>query len=154
MQTITRQTELAKIFPATTSSAEATVELGASFSTLLEAGDVVALSGPLGAGKTHFVKGIATGLGYQPDDVTSPTFGIVQEHRGRRLTLYHFDAYRIKDPEELEEIGFHEYLEQDAVCILEWPERIPDLLPARTMRISIEIENEGAARRFRFQPAD
>jgi tRNA threonylcarbamoyladenosine biosynthesis protein TsaE len=103
-------------------SVDATQALGRALGEVLQAGDVVALVGPLGAGKTAFAQGVALGLGVPPSvRVASPTFTIVNEHHGR-VTMYHADLYRLGDDGELDEIGFRDYLGGDGVCVVEWPE--------------------------------
>lgn len=109
------------------------LELGAS----LRKGDIVALIGDLGTGKTALTKYIAEGLGIQ-EVITSPTFTIVQEYRQGRLPLYHFDVYRIGDPEEMYELGYEEYFYGDGVCVIEWADLIEELLPEFTKTIRIE----------------
>ena len=110
-------------------SPEETQALGRALGAVLAAGDVVALIGPLGAGKTAFAQGVARGLGVPPDArVASPTFTIVNEHQGR-LTLYHVDLYRIGDASELDEIGLYEYLNGAGVCVVEWFDRVPEAQP-------------------------
>lgn len=112
-----------------------TIEIGERLGRILEKGDIVTLNGDLGAGKTHFTKGIARGLGVE-DYVTSPTFTIVNEYSGR-IPLYHFDVYRIDDIYEMYEIGFEEYLYGEGICIIEWSNIIKDLLPKNTIDITI-----------------
>ncbi|HEU5439353.1 MAG TPA: tRNA (adenosine(37)-N6)-threonylcarbamoyltransferase complex ATPase subunit type 1 TsaE [Ktedonobacterales bacterium] len=102
-------------------SAEETRRLGEALGRLLAAGDVILLTGELGAGKTALTQGIARGLGV-PGVVNSPTFTLLKEYQGR-LPLYHFDLYRIEDPTELEELGFAEYFCGDGVSVVEWAER-------------------------------
>ena len=109
------------------------LELGAS----LRKGDIVALVGDLGTGKTALTKYIAEGLGIR-ETITSPTFTIVQEYRQGRLPLYHFDVYRIGDPEEMYELGYEEYFYGDGVCVIEWADLIEELLPEYTKVIRIE----------------
>ena len=107
------------------------------------AGHVYALVGDLGVGKTVFTKGFAEGLGIE-EAVNSPTFTILQIYDEGRIPLYHFDVYRIEEPEEMEEIGFDEYIEGDGVCLIEWAGRIADLLPDNTIVIRIEKDlNKG-----------
>lgn len=118
-----------------TNSYEETADVAASFSKSLKGGEVIAMYGDLGAGKTAFVQGVAKALGIK-SHVTSPTFTIVNEYDGR-LTLYHFDVYRISDPEEMYDIGYDEYIESDGVCIIEWAELIEDLLPPEYIKITI-----------------
>ncbi len=112
-------------------SAEQTFELGRSFAAQLGAGDVVALDGDLGAGKTHFIKGLAVGLGYD-GGVTSPTFTLIHEYTGGRLALYHFDFYRLDSDDEALRIGLDEYLDAGGVVAIEWAGRFPALLPRGT----------------------
>ena len=100
-------------------------------------GQIWALDGDLGAGKTVFCQGFAAGLGVT-ELVNSPTFTIVQEYTTGRLPLYHFDVYRIEEPEELEEIGCEEYFYGDGVCLIEWAERIRELLPENTRYIRLQ----------------
>ncbi len=117
-----------ELLPAETASPEATIALGRRLAAHLEPGDVLALSGDLGAGKTHLVKGLCAGLGVPLETVTSPTFTIVNEYGGR-LPVYHLDAYRIERPEEFFELGYETYFFGDGVCLVEWPERVADLIP-------------------------
>lgn len=103
----------------------------------LEAGDVLALIGDLGTGKTALTKYIAQGLGIR-DSVVSPTFTIVREYTGGRLPLYHFDVYRLGDSEEMFNIGAEEYFyEKGGVCVIEWADIVEDILPADTRYIYI-----------------
>lgn len=111
-----------------------TEALGAQLAANFFPGAFVALYGELGAGKTALARGIGKGLG--TTDVTSPTFTIVQEHECR-LPLFHFDAYRLKDERELLDIGFEDYLLSGGVILMEWPERVPGLLPAERLDITI-----------------
>ena len=106
------------------------------FSRRLNAGDVVALRGDLGAGKTTFTKAVAKGLGVT-ETLTSPTFTIVQEYETGRLPLYHFDVYRVHDEDELFEIGFDDYLHAGGVCMIEWADLIEDLLPEGTIYVDL-----------------
>ena len=106
-------------------------------------GDVLALSGDLGAGKTHFVKGLAAGLGTAAS-VTSPTFTLLHEYPGGRLPLYHFDFYRLDNAEEALRIGLDEYLDGDGACVIEWAEKFPALLPPRTRWLRFTHRDDGA----------
>ncbi|MDT0631707.1 tRNA (adenosine(37)-N6)-threonylcarbamoyltransferase complex ATPase subunit type 1 TsaE [Rubrivirga sp. S365] len=119
------------LLPAQTDGAAETLALGRRLAARLEPGDVVALQGDLGAGKTHLAKGIAAGLGLDPDAVTSPTFTIVQEHGDG--ALLHLDLYRIESDADLAGLGLDELLDGDAVALVEWPERGGAWLPARTV---------------------
>jgi tRNA threonylcarbamoyladenosine biosynthesis protein TsaE len=101
-----------------------TVAVGREVAAPLTAGSVVLLYGDLGAGKTAFVKGLAEGLGVPRDEVSSPTFTLVQEYRGGRLTLFHVDLYRIEDPREIDDLGLDE-LAEDGVLAIEWAEKLP-----------------------------
>ena len=102
-----------------THSMEETRELGRQMGTAAGPGDVLTLSGDLGVGKTVFTKGFALGIGVT-EAVSSPTFTIVQEYHSGRLPLYHFDVYRIGDPEEMDEVGFDDYVYGDGVSLIEW----------------------------------
>jgi tRNA threonylcarbamoyladenosine biosynthesis protein TsaE len=120
-------------------SAEETIDAGRRFAHSLRAGDVVALCGDLGAGKTHFTKGIVSALSGQQEDVTSPTFTLVHEYRAGRLPVFHFDFYRLEESRELFGIGWEDYLAEDGVMIVEWADRFPRALPDGTIRVEISI---------------
>lgn len=106
-----------------------TVAFGEEFArTKLKAGDVVALIGELGSGKTRFIKGICSGLGVT-EHVSSPSFTIVNEYASDRCKIFHFDFYRITSISELKEIGFDDYIYNDGICVIEWADRVMDLLP-------------------------
>jgi tRNA threonylcarbamoyladenosine biosynthesis protein TsaE len=107
----------------TTHSESDTMAVAREFAATLRAGDVVLLSGDLGAGKTAFVRGLAGGLGANPDDVSSPTFTLVHEYRGGRLPLYHADLYRLQRT-TIEELGLDERAVDQGVLAIEWPERL------------------------------
>ena len=104
---------------------EETIALGERLGQLLQPGDVLVLTGDLGAGKTQLTKGIAAALGVT-DDVTSPTFNILMVYDGEQMPLYHFDLYRLDDPDQLEDIGFYDVLEGDGPCVIEWGEQFSD----------------------------
>lgn len=121
-------------------SAAATFKTAADFSKRLKGGEVVALYGGLGAGKTVFTKGVAKGLGIS-DTVTSPTFIIMNEYGGGRLRLCHYDMYRF-NPENARELGLHENFGRlDTVCVVEWPENIGEFLPLDAIKIYIGEED-------------
>lgn len=117
-----------------------TLALGERLGQKAEKGDIFLLEGDLGVGKTVLAKGVAAGLGIT-EPVTSPTFTIVHEYEGR-LPLYHFDVYRIGDPDEMYDIGFEEYLYGEGVCLIEWPSMVEELLPEKAIRITIEKDPE------------
>ncbi len=123
--------DLSDLLPAETASAAETLALGRRLAGRLAPGDVLALAGDLGAGKTHLAKGIAGGLGLDPAAVTSPTFALVQEHGDG--ALLHLDLYRIESGEDAARLGLGELLDGDAVALVEWPERAAEWLPARTV---------------------
>ena len=118
-----------------THSEEETATVGRELAASVSAGDVLLLYGDLGAGKTAFVRGLAEGLGVSRDQVSSPTFTLIQEYRGGRLPLFHVDLYRIEDPREFDELGLDEIAEEGVLAI-EWAERLPQL-PQNAVRVSI-----------------
>ena len=124
-------------------SAEETFLIGKKIGENASPGLVIAFYGDLGAGKTVMTKGIARGLGIQ-GMITSPTFTILQIAEEGRLPLYHLDVYRIDDPDEMEEIGLDDCLYGGGVTVIEWAERIEELLPADTVRVTIERLQENA----------
>lgn len=128
---------------------EQTHRAGAFLATLLQAGDIVWLEGDLGAGKTTLTKGIADGLGVS-GYVNSPTFTLVNEYKGR-LPIYHLDCYRLESGEAALNIGLDEYLAGDAVTIIEWPERIANVLPPERLSIILSYKSE-TERLIRLQP--
>jgi tRNA threonylcarbamoyladenosine biosynthesis protein TsaE len=123
----------------TTASEKETKQLAFWLATKLSPSAVIALEGDLGAGKTTFSQGLAAGLGVQ-EYVDSPTFSILKQYEGR-LPLYHMDVYRLEDSGE--ELGLEEYIYGDGVALVEWPSRIEALLPANTIRITIEVLSTG-----------
>lgn len=121
-----------------------TIEKGKELGTFLSGGDIVALTGPLGSGKTWFSKGIGLGLGVDPDEViVSPSFSLVNEYRGRH-TLYHMDLYRLDTINEIIAIGIDEYVNEENVVVIEWAERCREILPGGYVEVNIRIlgENE------------
>ena len=128
----------------TTDSEDETAAVGRELAATLSAGDVLLLFGDLGAGKTAFVRGLAEGLGVSRDEVSSPTFTLIQEYRGGRLPLFHVDLYRIEDPREFDELGLDEIAE-DGVLAIEWADRYPRP-PQGAVRVRIEHAGESQRR--------
>jgi tRNA threonylcarbamoyladenosine biosynthesis protein TsaE len=125
------------MFEHLTHSEDETAAIARALAPSLQAGDVLLLSGNLGAGKTAFVRGLAEGLGVPPAEVSSPTFALVHEYRGGRLTLYHADLYRL-DRAAADDLGLEEMGAADGVLAIEWPERLTHDLPgARTVHLEI-----------------
>ncbi|MBR3759624.1 MAG: tRNA (adenosine(37)-N6)-threonylcarbamoyltransferase complex ATPase subunit type 1 TsaE [Ruminococcus sp.] len=126
-----------------TNSPEETIRAAEKLGSLIGAGDIIAFKGGLGAGKTTFTRGLALGLGMN-DVVSSPTFALVNEYRGEKITLYHFDMYRISSEEDLESTGFYDYPFEENAAVIEWSENISEFLPENTLYISINrlSENE------------
>lgn len=120
-------------------SAEETAALGERVAQVLHGGEVIALSGGLGAGKTVLAKGVARGLGIT-SEVVSPSFTLIQGYEDGRLTLNHLDLYRLEGTEEFEMIGGEEYLYPTGVTLIEWAEKIEEMLPANLTRITIVVE--------------
>lgn len=123
-----------------------TISLGKRFGLQLKPGDVVAVYGELGTGKTRFIKGICEGLGVH-EHVASPTFTIVNEYRFPGGTVYHFDFYRVNSTQEIRDVGFEEYANSDGVCLIEWADRAKELLPGRRYDVLLTLgdnENERA----------
>ena len=124
-----------------THSPEETEKIGAALAEKMEPGAVIAYRGDLGAGKTAFTRGLARGLGCM-GRVTSPTFTIVNEYRGR-IPLFHFDMYRLSSSDALFDIGWEDYLDRGGVCAVEWSENVADAMPAGTVYVTIERSAEG-----------
>jgi tRNA threonylcarbamoyladenosine biosynthesis protein TsaE len=119
-----------------------TTVLGRRLGELLFPGSVVALIGPLGAGKTHLVRAIAEGLGITDSRaVSSPTFVLIQEYASR-LPIYHFDAYRLRSEAEFYDLGALEYLTGDGVSLVEWADRVPGSIPSEHLRIELKMTGE------------
>ncbi len=133
-----------------THSAAETRALGARLAEKLAPGDVVLLQGELGAGKSEFARGVARGLGIQ-GPVPSPSFTILNAYDEGRIPLYHFDWYRIEDPQEIHEMGMEEQLGGDGAALIEWSEKAEECLPERVLRVSIRVL-EGDTRDITFQP--
>src|SRR5262245_22174129 len=119
-----------------TNSESETAGVGRDLAATLTRGSVVLLKGELGAGKTAFVRGLAEGLGVDPDEVSSPTFTLIQEYRGGRVPLFHVDLYRLNDPREVDDLGLEE-MALEGILAIEWPEKLRSR-PAEAVDIRIE----------------
>ena len=128
--------------PRVTTSENETQTVARELAASLRAGDVLLLSGDLGAGKTTFVRGLAQGLGIDPAEVSSPTFTLVHEYRGRGLTLYHVDLYRLGSA-ATDDLGLEEIGVKDGVLAIEWPDRLSHALPRATL-VRLEMVSEGS----------
>ena len=124
-----------------TRSPEETFALGKKIGEMARPGEIYTLTGDLGVGKTVFTQGVAAGLGIT-EPVSSPTFTIVQVYEEGRLPFYHFDVYRIGDVEEMDEIGYEDYFYGEGICLIEWSERIREILPEHPIQITIEKDLE------------
>lgn len=123
---------------------------GARIATSVKSGSVIFLKGELGAGKTTFVRGFLRGLGYK-GVVKSPTYTLVEEYEIEHKKIYHFDLYRISDPESLEFIGIREYFHHDAISLIEWPDQGTGFLPLPDMSLDFEILEEGRLVSFGYR---
>lgn len=121
-----------------THSTAETEAIGRDVGSKLKENDLIAMFGDLGAGKTAFTRGVAAGMGINPDTVSSPTFTLVNEYRGVGLTLYHFDMYRINGWDDLYSTGYFDYLDNGSVMIIEWSENIESILPENSIRVEIQ----------------
>lgn len=128
-----------------TTSAEATHAIGTRLGESCVGGETIALIGPLGAGKTCLVRGLAVGLGAPAEAVTSPTFVLIHEYAGRR-PLYHVDLYRLDECDAVNGLGLEEYLDSPGVTVIEWADRAPALLPGDHLRITIEHRGDDRRR--------
>ncbi len=122
-------------------SSQMTFDFAKKIGEKLKSGDVLCLDGDLGVGKTVFTKGVAAGLGIK-DDVSSPTFTLIQEYYGGRLPLYHFDVYRIDGLWDMDDLGYEEYFYGEGVCLVEWGSMIKELFPENTIYVRIEKDLE------------
>jgi tRNA threonylcarbamoyladenosine biosynthesis protein TsaE len=116
-----------------------TKRLGTALADALPPGTVVGLIGTLGAGKTRLVQAVATALGMPPGSVTSPTFVLVNEYRGGRMPVFHFDTYRLKDEDEFLALGPDEYFESPGLTFVEWADRVANLLPRERVEITFDV---------------
>jgi tRNA threonylcarbamoyladenosine biosynthesis protein TsaE len=140
---------LKKVDTIISNSPEDTMAAAGTLAARLAPGSVVALRGDLGAGKTHFAKGVVAALGGDPQTVTSPTFTLVHEYRECRIPVFHFDFYRLEEASELRRTGWEEYLCEDGILLVEWAERFPEALPPETIRVCLSI-GEGDRRLIEF----
>ncbi|MBN1436498.1 MAG: tRNA (adenosine(37)-N6)-threonylcarbamoyltransferase complex ATPase subunit type 1 TsaE [Sedimentisphaerales bacterium] len=130
----------------TSRSVDETIALGRKIAQLCQGGELIALIGQLGAGKTHLIKGIAQGLDVeQINDVTSPTFTLINEYPGR-LYLVHIDAYRLENAQQLEQLGFDEYIDPDNVTVVEWADRVTQIIDEYDP-ITIRMHHDGPTQR-------
>lgn len=129
-------------------SAEALPEAAQEFLDLMDDATVYAFDGEMGAGKTTFINALSRALGVEDDPTGSPTFSIVNEYRSDTTAelIYHFDLYRIENLEQAFDIGIEDYLDSGALCFIEWPDRIDDILPDDTVRVNIEVLPDGSRR--------
>jgi tRNA threonylcarbamoyladenosine biosynthesis protein TsaE len=123
-----------------------TDRLGEALAAALPPSTVVALIGTLGAGKTRLVQAVAAAIGVPRENVTSPTFVLVNEYKDGRLPIYHFDTYRLKDDDEFLNLGPDEYFDSNGLTFVEWADRVADLLPAERIEITIEVVGDTARR--------
>ena len=126
-------------------SPEQTMAIGRTIGQMLAPGDFISLNGTLGAGKTLLVKGIAEGQGVSGEQVTSPTFALINEYRGQN-SIYHFDLYRLDRGRDLEEIGYEEYFFGSGICLVEWGDRFLSYLPDERLDVVLEPEGPSARR--------
>ncbi len=129
-----------------TRSVHETESFAANFARSLQPGATIALSGEMGAGKTHFVRGIVAGLGGNPNIVSSPTYVLLNIYDALPIPVYHLDAYRVTGPDDFDAIGFLELLEQNGLVIVEWPQRVLPLLPLQ--RIEVTLTATGSSTRI------
>jgi tRNA threonylcarbamoyladenosine biosynthesis protein TsaE len=127
------------VFTFISSNEQDTARLGAALADALIPSTVIGLIGTLGAGKTRLVQAVAAALGVPRGQVTSPTFVLINEYRGGRLPVFHFDTYRLKDTDEFIDLGVEEYFDSGGVVFVEWADRVAELLPNERLDIRIEV---------------
>ena len=120
-------------------------EAAEEFKQVLKNHSLIAFHAPMGAGKTNFTKALCESLGVPPEEISSPTFSIVNEYAGADGgSIFHFDFYRITKNEEALDIGIYDYFDSGCLCLMEWAENIPDLLPDETLHVSIQVAEDGS----------
>lgn len=119
-----------------------TISIAKHISKSLKKGDIICLFGNLGSGKTVFVKGLALGLGIKKDYVTSPTFVLLAQYSGNKLSLNHFDLYRLDEVKDILNLGYEEYLYSDSVNVIEWADRLDCLMPKEYLKVNLSIKGE------------
>jgi tRNA threonylcarbamoyladenosine biosynthesis protein TsaE len=134
----------------TTKNAQQTKDIASKLAGCLKKQDILGFTGDLGAGKTTFIKGLAAGLDINEQFVTSPTFLLIKEYKGK-IPLYHFDLYRLKYIDEIELLGYRDYFYSDGITCIEWAEKIKKLLPLYYLRINIKIKGNNQ-RKITFNP--
>ena len=133
-------------------SAVQTRWLGQTIASKAQAGDIVCVVGDLGTGKTTFTKGVGVGLGLREDDITSPSFSIVAEHRYGRIKMYHLDVYRLTSPTDLSNLGFDDYLSaSDGLIVIEWADLVADIIPSDRLVITLTAGPKPNERQIRAQ---
>jgi tRNA threonylcarbamoyladenosine biosynthesis protein TsaE len=129
-----------RIIEIITSSPSETEQTGSRVGKMLTRGDVIALSGELGSGKTTLVRGLAQGMGFDREQIASPSFTLVNEYEGP-LPFFHIDLYRLRDERELQEIGYEEYISEAGVAVIEWADRAPSAVPAEALWIRLRYHD-------------
>ncbi len=127
-------------------SEDETYELGRAMGRSLKGGELILLEGDLGLGKTVFARGVAAGLGVKPEDVSSPSFTLVQEYKGGRQPMFHVDLYRLDDPDEIGTLGLEEILSSGGVVLVEWGEKLPPYLRRDAVTVRFHDVGEGSRR--------
>jgi len=128
------------------SNPEAIEKAAQEFLAIMGDETVYTFTGEMGAGKTTFIAALCTALGVDPDEANSPSFAIANEYRSETTAelIYHFDLYRLESLEEVMDIGFEDYLDSGALCFIEWPEKVADILPDDTVRVTIRVNDDNS----------
>ena len=140
-------------FSLTLLSPEATTELAVSLANHLSAGDVILFTGDIGAGKTHFARALIQSLLPEPEGVPSPTFTLVQIYEVYQFEIWHADLYRLSSPDEVVELGLTDAF-NDAVCLVEWPDRLAELVPGNALSIELKITDQTGEREMTLRWSD